>query len=154
MLGFVTTKKQISMLLMVILLAMVLFAVILWQAGKAAAETDQLPMAETAADRVDFLHRLGYTVDSSVPEQEKQIEIPHVFSEVYASYQALQQKAGYDLLPFAGKTVTLYTLHLQDATRTDVYAHLMVYRGRLIGGDIMALSVSDGYLRPLFKENE
>lgn len=154
MIGFVTTKKRISMLLLVVLLATVLFGIVLWQAGKAAAETEHLPLLKTAADRVDFLHRLGYAVDPAVPEEQKQIEIPYVFSDVYTSYQALQQQAGYDLLPFAGKAATLYTLRLQDAARTDLYAHLIVYQGRLIGGDIAALSVSDGYLRPLLKENE
>ena len=147
--GFVTTKRSISTVFLVVLLVVVLLTSVLWKSSEAAAKTALLQVGNTVQERVDFIHRLGYTVSLDVPEKAKQIEIPHIFSDVYQSYQELQQKAGYDLTAYTGKVATLYTFKLVDAVRNDVYAHLIVYDGRIIGGDIAALSVSDGYLRPL-----
>ena len=61
----------------------------------------------------------------------------------------MQQKAGYDLSDDRGKQVLLYTLKLCDPERDDVYAHLIVSDSRIIGGDIAALSVEDGFMDPL-----
>ena len=134
------------------LLVVVLLTSVLWKSSEAAAKTALLPPANTIQERVDFLHRLGYTVSLDVPEQAKQIEIPYIFSDVYQSYQEIQERAGYDLAAYAGKAATLYTFKLNDTVRNDVYAHLIVYDGRIIGGDVSALAVSDGYLRPLLPQ--
>lgn len=152
MIGFVTTKKRISTVLLVLFLASLLLALVLWKAEQTAS-AEKLP--ENATDtnsRIVFLETIGYKVDAKVKEEAKQIEIPHIFSDVYKTYQQLQLDAGYDLEKFAGKPATLYTYHLEYPTRDDVYAHLIVYDNSIIGGDISALSVEDGFMRPLLAE--
>lgn len=149
MFSCVTTKKRISTVFLVMILVLTLFCAVLWRAGSVRGAQESGPTVAEYFDRVDFLNSLGYTVDSSVPEEKKEIEIPYVFSSVYEEYNAVQQRAGYDLSDDGGKQVQLYTLKLCDSERNDVYAHLIVSDSRIIGGDIAALSAEDGFMNPL-----
>ena len=92
---------------------------------------------------------MGYKVNREIPEEQKQIEIPYVFSDIYKQYNEIQQKAGYGLEKYAGSKAELYTYSLIYENRTDVYAHLLVVDGKIIGGDISALSVTNGFINPL-----
>lgn len=56
-----------------------------------------------------------------------------------------------DLTPYRGRGAVLYTYKIKDAQRNDVYAHLIVLNNEIIGGDITAISVTDGYELPLIK---
>jgi len=155
MIGFVATKKSISTVLLVVFLSLILLALIIFKADQTASAEVLERNALDTKSRITFLKNLGYEIEGS--EEEKQIEIPYIFSNVYKTYQDIQKPAGYDLEKFAGKPATLYTYHLKYPTRNDVYAHLIVYKDSVIGGDISALSVEDGFMRPLlaeFGENE
>lgn len=145
----VTTKKRISTVFLMIILVLILLCLVLWRADKARSVETAGPSVTEYFDRVNFLDELGFTVDSTVAEEKKEVEIPYIFSDVYEEYNALQQQAGYDLSDYRGKKVMLYTLKLRDPDREDLYAHLMIYDSRIIGGDIAALSVEDGFMNPL-----
>ena len=100
--------------------------------------------AQTAApavsgndSRVQFLADLGYQVNAS-PTQSGQVRIPQEESDVYSRYNEMQKQNGYDLSPYAGKTVMRYVYKVTnypDATE-PVYATLLVYKNQIIGGDI------------------
>ncbi len=154
MLYFCTTKRKIYSGLIVFMLVLILGLAIILQVDSlsAKAQTD-FPKGATQTQRIDFLKSLGYTPDSSYSEQTKDVEIPYVFSDVYKEYNELQVSAGFDLYQFSGKKVKLYTLKLDYPHRNDVYANLLLYDGEIIGGDITALSFSDGFMIPLAKEN-
>ncbi len=155
MIGFVTTKKSISTVLLVVFLSFILLALVVFKANQTASAEVLERNALDTKSRIIFLKNLGYETEGS--EEKKQIEIPYIFSNVYKTYQDIQKLAGYNLEKFAGKPATLYTYHLKYPTRNDVYAHLIVYKDSVIGGDISALSVEDGFMRPLlaeFGENE
>jgi hypothetical protein len=113
------------------------------------AQTVELQPASDILERVAFIENMGYTVNKDAEEEVKQIEIPYVFNDVYSEYQALQKKAGFDLEKYAGSKATLYTYSLVFENRTDVYAHLLVVNKKVIGGDISALSVENGFIKPL-----
>lgn len=153
MIGFVTTKKRISTLLLVVLLSLVLVISVIWKTAEAKESIAGLQPATDILERVAFIENMGYTVNENKGEQSGQIEIPYIFSDVYKEYQKLQNEAGYDLTKYSGKEATLYTYQLDYPNRNDVYAHLIVYNDAVIGGDISALSVSDGFLKPLAPEN-
>ena len=88
-------------------------------------------------ERVKFLTDLGWEV-TSTPKESGQIRIPAESSEVYDRYNALQKSQGYDLTQFAGKTVTRYLYEIKNypGTTEPVYASILVYRDKIIGGDI------------------
>ncbi len=148
MFGFIITKKRISNILLASVLIITLICLVVFKASD-KAESVSLQSATDTLERIAFIENMGYKVQREIPEQAKQIEIPYVFSDIYKQYQAIQQKAGYDLEKYAGSKATLYTYSLVFENRTDVYAHLLVVDDKIIGGDISALSVENGFINPL-----
>ncbi len=150
----VTTKKTLSRCFLVSILLIVILSSGLFLFSN-SVRGEKLPKnAHTIEKRVQFVENLGVFVDGTFLEEEKEVEIPYKFSDVYEQYNSLQQKAGYNLKEYCGKKVVHYTLKLSDETRNDVYAHLLVYNGYVIGGDISAIAVDDGYMLPLIKNKE
>lgn len=98
---------------------------------------------KTNEDRVEFLEQFGWTVDST-PVEEKEIVIPSEFDQVMSDYNNMQKQQGLDLEKYRRKTVTKYTYNVtnyENYTGT-IYANILVYRGRVIGGDISTADVS------------
>jgi len=111
-------------------------AIILLGGGKDAAPTAATAVASNDA-RVKFLTDLGWEVSTS-PTESSQVRIPQEQTQVYQRYNALQQAQGYDLSPYAGKSVMRYVYKINnfpDAAE-PVYATLLVYKNQIIGGDI------------------
>lgn len=105
--------------------------------------------ADEYKDRVAFLEGLGCVVDETAKEEQKSVLIPEEFSDVYINYNEVQKQCGYDLTAYKGFTLTQYTLKLSGYQgRDDVYAHLLVYNGRIVGGDIAATAL-DGFMKGL-----
>ena len=148
MVGFIITKKRISNILLCLVLLVTLLCLVVFKASN-GAEREVLQPATDSLERIAFIENMGYTVNKDIAEISKQIEIPYVFNDVYSEYQNLQKQAGYDLEKYAGSKATLYTYSLIFEGRSDVYAHLLVADERVIGGDISALSVEDGFIKPL-----
>ncbi|MBQ3562481.1 MAG: DUF4830 domain-containing protein [Clostridia bacterium] len=148
MFGFIITKKRISNILLVLLLIIALLCLVLFKASNRVEATTLQP-ATDSIERIAFIENMGYRVNKEVGEEAKQIEIPYVFGDIYGEYQKLQKQAGFDLEKYAGSKATLYTYSLIFENRTDVYAHLLVANDVVIGGDISALSVENGFIKPL-----
>lgn len=145
----VTSQKKLTTVLTVSLFAVVLLCAVVFRVFGDSSEKNSVKNAVDPKMRVEYLQALGYTVDLSVPEQSENMEIPYVFNEVFEQYNLMQKRAGMDLSNYGGRQTTQFTYKLSDPTRTDVYAHLIVLEDRVIGGDITAASVSDGYTKPL-----
>ena len=104
--------------------------------GRPAQETGTQPVSGNDA-RVKFLENFGWEV-SPTPVESGRVKIPAEQSEVFDRYAALQKSQGYDLAPYAGKSVMRYVYQITnypDATE-PVYATLLVCKNRIIGGDI------------------
>lgn len=108
--------------------------------------------AKTNAQRVSFIKSLGLLPDDNNCEN-KSVVIPDDFSDVYENYNEVQKSAGYDLSAYKGAKVTVYTYPVgrikQDNT-DEYYVNLMVYKGRVIGGDISSRNFY-GEMLPLMK---
>lgn len=93
--------------------------------------------AATNDERVQFLQSFGWEVTVS-PTETMQVRIPTQSSEIYDRYNQLQQSQGYDLAHYAGKTVSryVYLINNYPGATEPVYATLLVYQDRIIGGDI------------------
>lgn len=110
---------------------------ILGGTGGSDATPASAPAADSNDDRVKFLSDFGWEV-TTAPAESMQVRIPKEPDEVFTRYNDLQKSQGYDLAPFAGKTVTryVYLVNNYPGATEPVYATVLVSGGRIIGGDI------------------
>ena len=88
----------------------------------------------------------GWEIDDAEASGEA-VVIPARFDSVYEDYNAIQQGQGLDLMRYRGKTVMRYTYPVRNYAGYDgtVYATLLIYKDRVIGGDICSAS-ADGFV--------
>ena len=102
-------------------------------------------------DRIAFLGQFGWQVEAT-PTESTTVTIPAEFDKVFASYNELQRRQGLDLSSFASRTVERYTYKITNYEGYDgtVQANLLVFRGRVIGGDICAAD-TNGFIHGFSK---
>lgn len=98
---------------------------------------------KTNDDRVSFLKQFGWETDGNVVE-EVTMKIPREFDKIMTSYNEIQKRSGLDLSKYRGREVTRYTYVINNYPSYDgrVNANIIVYNGRVIGGDISSSDVS------------
>ncbi len=98
---------------------------------------------KTDDDRINFLSQFGYTVDKT-PVETAEVTIPKEFDKVFAAYNELQKAEGLDLGRYKGKKVMRYTYKVTNypGYDGDVYASLLVYKNKIIGGDVCSADPS------------
>ncbi len=106
---------------------------------------DKVKSADAAAE---FLTQFGWVVDAGSAESVE-VTIPAEFDKIFAGYNELQKSQGLDLSKYKKKAVTRYTFTVTNYKSPDgkpyegtVLANVLVYRGRVIGGDICSADVS------------
>lgn len=135
-------KKTVIALILGILLAIVL---ITGDIIHRAVSSDQLIDGATPEQRIEFLNGFGWNIGEET--ESIQVVIPSVFNDVYKKYNDIQISEGYDLSLYKGKICTRYTyivLNYPDVT-DQVYANLLVFEGKIIGGDICTYAI-DGFM--------
>lgn len=102
---------------------------------------------KTNADRIDFLEQFGWTVHEN-PIDEQKVTIPQEFDKIMLSYNEFQRQMGLDLVKYKGKEVTRYTYEVTNYPEFDgrVFANVLIYRNKVIGGDICSAD-SKGFLQ-------
>lgn len=103
---------------------------------------------KTNEDRIGFLKQFGWEVQET-PEEEE-VRLPAEFDRVFSSYNEIQKRQGLDLTKYAGRKAMRYTykvINKQD-TSGDVYATVIVYKNRIIGGDLCSPG-KDGFVLTL-----
>lgn len=99
---------------------------------------------------IELLNSLGWQVEKT-PTDTQKITIPAIFDNVYQNYNELQKASGFDLSPYCGKSGTRYTFIVTNYpldTGETVYANVITVDGKVIGGDIMTVSLS-GFMHGL-----
>ena len=136
---FVMTTKVSKKKLAVILGAVAAFiaVLVLLLSGRQSVSTGADLSISSNDDRVRFLASFGWEVVTS-PAETSQVRIPVETNEVFDRYNALQKAMGYDLVPYAGKTVMryVYTVKNYPGATEPVYATILIANNRVIGGDI------------------
>ena len=101
---------------------------------------------KNASDGAKFLAQYGWEV-ASEPIEECEITIPKEFDKVMAQYNEIQKQQGLDLSKYAKKTATRYTYKVTNYPNYSetVYANVITFRGKVIGGDICTAD-SRGFL--------
>jgi hypothetical protein len=107
---------------------------------------------KTNEDRVAFLAQFGWEVQSEAAE-EATVTIPSEFDRVFVSYNELQKRQGLDLSKYKRKEMTRFTYIITNYPDYDgvVYANLLVYRNKVVGGDICSADVN-GFLHGFKKK--
>ena len=111
-------------------------------AANANADIDYTGI-KTNEDRINFLSQFGWQVEGQ-PIEIKTVTIPSEFDKVFAAYNEIQKAQGLNLLKFKNKEVTRYTFSITNYADFEgtVYANVLVYRNKVIGGDICSADVS------------
>ena len=141
---FIITAKmsKAKAVIFVLLLAVVLCCIVLCAGSKSADAGAFETVVKNNEQRVSFLNSLGWEVEAE-PLDEQSVIIPLTFSEVYAEYNELQMSQGFDLSEFCGCEATRYTYAVTNYPEASgsVVADMIVYRNRIIAGDIQSTSL-------------
>ena len=98
---------------------------------------------KTNEDRVAFIEGFGIKVNPD-PVAEESFTMPEDFDRVILGYNQIQKTQGLDLTKYKNKNVMRYTYELTNYDDYDgtVYATIIVYRERVIGGDVCSSDVT------------
>ena len=104
---------------------------------------------KNADDAIKFLTQYGWSVDDN-PVEECEITIPKEFDKVMTTYNEIQKQQGLDLTKYQRKTAKRYTFNVTNYPNYEgtVYANIIVYRDKVIAGDICS-SDSRGFIKTL-----
>lgn len=116
-----------------------------------STETVKIPKLKTQEEHIAFLRSIGLEVQED-PIEFREVTIPEEFDATYTEYNELQIEQGFDLAKYAGKRAMKYSYAVLDhpSGEDGVTATLLVYKGKLIGGDV-ASSKSDGFMHGLIE---
>ena len=97
---------------------------------------------KTEDNRRDFLRQFGWELAENTVE-EVEVQIPQDFDKVMNAYNEIQRTQGLDLSKYKGKTVQRYTYEITNYPDYNgtVYANVIIYKNRVIGGDICSSDV-------------
>lgn len=131
-----TAKVDLKKIMLVLAgVAAAVLVLILLLGRSDSAQTSALTGSNDS--RVQFLQGFGWEVKSS-PKESGQVRIPEKSGEVFERYNTLQKSQGYDLSDYAGKKVMRYVYEITNypGASEPVYATVLMYKNRVIGGDI------------------
>ncbi len=140
-----TSKAKIATLLIAVAaISVALFMVI--GRGKQPAATDDSVInykAESAAERTAFLSQFGWKI-SEDPVEVSEVIIPEDFDAGYLEYAQMNKSQGLDLEPYKGVRAKRWTYDILNYPGLEnktgiIQANLLIFDGRIIGGDICSL---------------
>lgn len=130
-------KKAIryALLLGVLLIAVIL---IVGRLKRAPSPGEDGLTAATDQERIAYLERLGWEVDST-PIETLEFSLPQPLNDAYETYNQLQLEQGFDLTPYAGMQVIRYSYAVRNYPNypEQVQADLYLCGDAIIGGDIL-----------------
>lgn len=123
--------------------AAVAAALILTLGSRAVTASAEVKHIRNNDDRVAYLSGLGWQV-SAEPIATEELLIPKTFDDSYADYLALQTGQGFDLTQYCGQRVKRYIYEISNypTGETGVQAALLIYKNRVIGGQIQSANGS------------
>ena len=130
-------KRKLLIAAVAVVAAIALLAALGGGDSAPTASMSTAPAADTNDARVKFLTDLGWEVTPS-PTESGEIRIPKAGDQVFDRYNELQKSQGYDLNKYAGKKVMRYVYQITNFpdAKEPVYATVLVYKDKIIGGDI------------------
>ena len=138
-----STVKFVAVLSVALVALITLIAFIPAQSDSVSASSQiDYSGIKTGDDRVAFLGQFGWQVKPE-PVACVEVKIPEAFDKVMSAYNEIQRGQGLDLTKYKGKTVQRYTYEITnyDGYNGVVYANIIVYRNKVIGGDVCSADV-------------
>lgn len=151
-----TAKVNPKKILCCVLAAALLVGAAVWCMGGKKASATAAPAVSANDGRVQFLKDFGWQVNNS-PKESGAVRVPERTSKLFERYNALQLTQGYDLSDFSGKKVMRYVYEVTNypGGTEPVYATLLIYKNKVIGGDITDTAVKGkihGFKMPVLTE--
>jgi hypothetical protein len=143
-------SKQIKFILLVAFVIMTGISLfILSNESQQTGSTKNVSYAgETHKQRMEFISQFGWEVNEE-PVQVKEVIIPTEADDTYTAYNEIQKTQGFDLNNFAGERAKCWTYTVKNyegyENQDCIYANILVYDGRIIGGDICSVRL-DGFM--------
>ncbi len=112
--------------------------------GATASESYSYDKIKNASDASAFLAQFGWQTDGSHCESAE-VTIPDCFDKIFAGYNEIQRAQGLDLSKYKNKRITRYTFEVKnyEGYEGKVYANVLVYRNKVIGGDICSAEIGE-----------
>lgn len=94
-------------------------------------------------DRINFLKQFGWETSAAEIDSEE-VTIPAQFDKIFAGYNEIQKRQGLDLSRYKGKDMMRYTYEITNYPGYEgkVMANILVYRGKVVGGDICSADMN------------
>lgn len=153
---FSLKSKKLKIVLLVLLIT-IAAVVLFWLLGRDSQVWSDPTInysAENADERLAFLAQFGWDVGED-PIEVAEVIIPAQFDEVYSKYNEIQEEQSLDLKLYANERVKRWTYSVKNYPGFEedlsIRANLLVYEGRVIGGDICSVAL-DGFMHGF--ENE
>lgn len=129
-----------------VLITLIAFVPTYTISSDASADTDvhySYDKIKSTDDVISFLGQFGWEVNAT-PVEVKTVTVPKEFDKVFAAYNELQKEQGLNLSKHKGKDVTRYTFSITNYPDYEgtVYANVLVYRNRVVAGDVCSADVS------------
>lgn len=107
---------------------------------------------KTNDDVESFLSQFGWQVEDE-PLESVKVTIPDEFDKIFTAYNEIQRRQGLNLSKYKRKEVTRYTYAVTnyEGYEGKVYANVLVYRGRVVGGDVCSADTT-GFIHGFEKE--
>lgn len=138
--------KKKSALFMLLLGILLVITVLL-------ASFNENPFSEYKIDSHEdvsaFLSELGWECEIQEISEQASV-LPEQFDTVLSDYNTLQLRQGCDLTKYAGQEIIIYTVPILNYSNSaeNIYATIMVHKGRIIGGDIHSADLN-GFMHTL-----
>ncbi len=145
-----TSKAKIGALLLAIGAVVIAVAMTLTGGKTPAANEGTVNVkAENSAERTAFISQYGWKV-STDPVEVSEVIIPEYFDAGYREYASMNKAAGFDLEPYKGMRAKRWTYDVLNYPGFEningvVQVNLLVFEGRVIGGDVCSLE-SGGFM--------
>ena len=126
------------------------------KASAAPAGEINYSKVKTNEDRIAFLKQFGWEVTGEAIGGES-VTIPSEFDKIFGGYNEIQRRQGLDLSKYKGKEMMRYTYEITNYPNYEgkVMANILVYRGKVVGGDICSADVKGfihGFAAPAAKQ--
>ena len=98
---------------------------------------------KTAEDAARFLAQFGWEVKADDVE-EVDVTLPSSFDKILTAYNELQMRQGLNLSKYKNKAIVRYTFTVTNYPGAEgpVLANVLVYRNRVIGGDLCSADIT------------
>ena len=114
-------------------------------AGAAASgkQSIRYEKVKSAEDVAQFLAQFGWETKGQ-PVEVQEVTIPSEFDRVFTNYNELQKQQGLDLSRYRRKKATRYTMEITNYGDYNgtVWANVVVYHGKVIGGDVCSADMT------------